>query len=177
MFRRPGSSKKLQKENTELKKMLAESLLKNRVLEAVCEKKKVVSPGHRRAAAQQVVAAGLCSQRVACRLLRLARSTYGYRGRPPTAAEQQLRKRLHELSLAHPRYGYRRIAALLRQEGWPVGKPDGKLTDLRPGESLAISYDEVNGVNIINCIAPGRAQKSSVASSTTQSAVPPQMGY
>ena len=31
--------KELQKENTELKKMLAESLLKNRVLEAVCEKK------------------------------------------------------------------------------------------------------------------------------------------
>ena len=52
------------------------------------------------------------------------------------------------------------------------GKPDGKLTDLRPGESLTISYDEVNGVNIINRIAPGGAQKSSVASST-----PPQMGY
>jgi putative transposase len=31
--------KELQKENSELKKMLAESLLKNRVLEAVCEKK------------------------------------------------------------------------------------------------------------------------------------------
>ena len=28
-----------ERENTELKKMLAESLLKNRVLEAVCEKK------------------------------------------------------------------------------------------------------------------------------------------
>ncbi|MGA9779518.1 MAG: hypothetical protein WBS33_14705 [Verrucomicrobiia bacterium] len=79
-------------------------------------RKKVVSPAHRRAAAQQVVLAGLCSQRVACRFLRLARSTYGYRGRPPTTAEQQLRKRLQELSLEHPRYGYRRIAALLRQE-------------------------------------------------------------
>ena len=31
--------KDLERENTELKKMLAESLLKNRVLEAVCEKK------------------------------------------------------------------------------------------------------------------------------------------
>ena len=80
-------------------------------------RKKVVSPAHRRAAAQQVVAAGLCSQRVACRLLRLARSTYGYQGRAPTTAEQQLRRRLQELSQEHPRYGYRRIAALLRQEG------------------------------------------------------------
>ena len=31
--------KELEGENTELKKMLAESVLKNRVLEAVCEKK------------------------------------------------------------------------------------------------------------------------------------------
>jgi Cu/Ag efflux protein CusF len=52
------------------------------------------------------------------------------------------------------------------------GRPDGKLTDLRPGESLAISYDEVNGVNIVNRIAPGGDQKSSVASSA-----PTQMGY
>ena len=52
------------------------------------------------------------------------------------------------------------------------GRPDGKLTDLRPGESLAISYDEVNGVNIVNRIAPGGDQKSSVASSAST-----QMGY
>jgi putative transposase len=31
--------KELERENTELKKMLADSLLKNRVLEAICEKK------------------------------------------------------------------------------------------------------------------------------------------
>ena len=31
--------RELERENTELKKMLADSLLKNRVLEAVCEKK------------------------------------------------------------------------------------------------------------------------------------------
>ena len=30
--------------------------------------------------------------------------------------------RLAELSLKHPRYGYRRIAKLLRKEGWVVGK-------------------------------------------------------
>jgi transposase InsO family protein len=85
-------------------------------------RKKIVSPAHRRVAARHVVAAGLCSQRLACRFLQLARSTYRYQGRLPTPAEQQLKKRLHELSAAHPRYGYRRIAALLRQEGWRVGK-------------------------------------------------------
>ena len=46
------------------------------------------------------------------------------------------------------------------------GKPDGKLTDLRPGESLMFSYDNINGVNVVNRIAPAQAQKSSVAAST-----------
>ena len=85
-------------------------------------RKKVVSPASRRAYAQEVVKAGLCSQRRVCRYLQLARSTFNYHGRPPTPAEEQLRNRLLALSAEHPRYGYRRIAALLRREGWRVGK-------------------------------------------------------
>ena len=42
------------------------------------------------------------------------------------------------------------------------GKPDGKLTDLRPGESLMFSYDEVNGVNVVNRIAPAERQHDQV---------------
>ena len=45
------------------------------------------------------------------------------------------------------------------------GKPDGKLTDLRPGESLTFNYDDVNGVNVVNRIAPAEARTRSVASS------------
>ncbi len=41
------------------------------------------------------------------------------------------------------------------------GKPDGKLTDLRPGENLTLNYDDVNGVNIVNRIAPAGASSSS----------------
>jgi hypothetical protein len=41
------------------------------------------------------------------------------------------------------------------------GKPDGKLTALRPGESLTFSYDDVNGVNIVNRIAPAGTSSSS----------------
>jgi len=43
------------------------------------------------------------------------------------------------------------------------GQPAGKLTDLRPGESLTFSYDDVNGVNIVNRIAPAGTSSSSVA--------------
>jgi putative transposase len=99
-------------------------------------RKTVVSPAHRRAAAQHVVAAGMCSQRAACQILRLARSTYGYRRRTPTPVEQRLRHRLHEFALKHPRYGYRRIAALLRQEGWRAGKRH--IQRLRRAEGLRV---------------------------------------
>lgn len=85
-------------------------------------RKKVVSPAQRRAYAQEVVNQALCSQRKACQFLQLARSTFNYHGRPPTPAEEQLSQRLLALSAEHPRYGYRRIAALLRREGWRVGQ-------------------------------------------------------
>ena len=57
-----------------------------------------MSPAQRRAFAQTAVKDGLCSRRAACRILRLARSTFSYRGRPPTLAEEQLSQRLLALS-------------------------------------------------------------------------------
>jgi len=99
-------------------------------------RKKVVSPAHRRTLAQEVVNTGLCSQRAACRILGLARSTYGYRGRPATAREELLRQRLLALSAEHPRYGYRRISALLRREGWRAGKR--QIQRLRRDEGLRV---------------------------------------
>ena len=99
-------------------------------------RKKIISPGHRRQLARQVVAEGRCSGRAACRILKVPRATYWYRGRPPTPAEAQLRQRLRELSAQHSRYGYRRIAALLRREGWRVGKR--QVQRLRRAEGLRV---------------------------------------
>jgi ribosomal protein S14 len=45
-------------------------------------RKKAVSPAHRRVVAQELVKNKACSQRAACRILRLARSTFRYRGQP-----------------------------------------------------------------------------------------------
>ena len=97
----------------------------------------MVSPAHRRAAAYAVVKRGLCSGRTACRFLRLARTTFLYRGRPPSSHQQRLAKRLRVLSEAPPRYGYRRIAALLRQEGWVTGKR--QVQRLRRADGLRVS--------------------------------------
>ena len=53
-----------------------------------------------------------------------------------SAKQARLDKRLHVLSEAHPRYGYRRIAALLRQERWNIGKR--QVQRLRPAVELRV---------------------------------------
>lgn len=73
----------------------------------------------RREAVQLLVARGL-SQRQACVLLQLPRSTLGYQARPARNAE--LVTQVHELAQRHPRYGYRRVWALLRRRGQHVKK-------------------------------------------------------
>ena len=61
------------------------------------------------------------SERRACRVLGQARSTQ--RQVPKTKEEEgRLVTRMLELVRRHPRYGYRRIWALLRREGWRVDR-------------------------------------------------------
>jgi putative transposase len=59
------------------------------------------------------------SERHACRLLNLARSTHRYQPHP-NGRNDALRQRLRELAEKRPRFGYRRLHALLRREDWPV---------------------------------------------------------
>ena len=67
----------------------------------------------------RVQAALEVSERRTCRALGLHRS--GVRYEPsPDADESVLVKRTHELATANPRYGYRRVTALLRAEGRAV---------------------------------------------------------
>jgi putative transposase len=58
------------------------------------------------------------SERRACRLLGLDRSSCRYRPRPKL--DEELCARLRELAAQHPRYGYRRLGALLEREGRSV---------------------------------------------------------
>lgn len=43
------------------------------------------------------------------------------------------------------------------------GKPDGHLADLELNDQFVFSYDEIDGVNVVNRIAPAGAQTNSVA--------------
>jgi transposase InsO family protein len=83
-----------------------------------------------------VVFDGVCSGRATCRYLGLGRSTFHYQARPPCERRQQLIVRTHELSALHPRYGYRRIVALLRREGWETSRK--QVQRLRRAEGLRV---------------------------------------
>jgi transposase InsO family protein len=61
------------------------------------------------------------SERRACRVIGQSRSSQRYRAREPDK-DRALRQRLRELSRRYPRYGYRRMWALLQREGWPVNR-------------------------------------------------------
>ncbi len=56
------------------------------------------------------------SERRACRLVGIGRSTLRYCPRPRTV-EARVRQRLRELAAVRPRFGYRRLHVLLRREG------------------------------------------------------------
>ena len=82
----------------------------------------MVSPAQKKQAVEHVIGQGLCSVRRACHYLGLHRSTYRYRPRQPLPQQIQLYQRIVALSWHYPRYGYRRIRALLAQEGWLVSR-------------------------------------------------------
>jgi putative transposase len=61
------------------------------------------------------------SERLACRVVGLGRSSYRYPPRPGDPPDDtEMRRAIRELARAHPRYGYRRVTALLRRCGETV---------------------------------------------------------
>ena len=76
----------------------------------------MVSPASKRRAARYAMQNDLGRIAQVCRALELARSGY-YRVAKGSMESRRRRNRVVRLSREHPRYGYRRITALLRREG------------------------------------------------------------
>ena len=74
------------------------------------------------------------SQRRACKLLGVDRTSYRYEPQPDRNVE--LREKLIELAKQKPRYGYRRLLALLGRHGWRVNHK--RLERLYQEEHLAV---------------------------------------
>ena len=76
-----------------------------------------MSPSRKRVAVHQLQSEFGISERRACRVLDQPRSTQRYESQP-RSDEVSLTKRMRALAKERPRFGYRRIARLLRREGW-----------------------------------------------------------
>lgn len=79
----------------------------------------MISPSRRRQLVDHVLERLDVSERRACRVLKQPRSTQRYACRK-RSDENRLRARVVALASAYGRYGYRRVTALLQQEGWQV---------------------------------------------------------
>ena len=79
----------------------------------------MIAPDSKRQAVRQAIETLDVSERRACQVIGQPRSTQRYDKQVPKD-EELLRQRIIELASAYGRYGYRRITALLRNEGWIV---------------------------------------------------------
>ena len=78
-----------------------------------------MSPSRRRAAVSYLMRRHKVSERRACRLLDQHRSSNRYVPEPGDF-ETRLVEAINKIAEAHPRYGYRRVHALLVADGWAV---------------------------------------------------------
>src|SRR5262249_14947785 len=100
---------------------------------------KLLSPARRRACIEQVRAQLHVSERRACAALGQHRSTQRKvpRGR---ADEERLTADIIELARQYGRYGYRKIAALLRQAGWTIN--DKRVERIWQREGLKVPHKQ-----------------------------------
>ena len=96
----------------------------------------MVSPSAKRRAIKAVIETGLGTTAQACRALGLARSSY-YRNHAMSTAKRKLHGQIVKLSQAHPRFGYRRVTALLRREGHEINAK--RVQRVRRKEGLQVS--------------------------------------
>lgn len=108
--------KKLEDENQRLKQLVADQALDIQMLGAR-RGGKLVSPSRRRAAVEELQRKFPASERRACKTIGQARSSQRYQAKP-RSDEPRLLQRLMHLVRRRPRFGYRRIAALLRADGF-----------------------------------------------------------
>ena len=103
--------RELERENARLKRIVADKELEIDALKEIARREAVLQHADRLA----------LSERRACRVTGQHRSTQRRlpaRGR----GDDALRTELHAFSRAHPRWGYRRAWATLREEGWTVNR-------------------------------------------------------
>ncbi|NIP52148.1 MAG: IS3 family transposase [Phycisphaerae bacterium] len=110
--------KELEKENQRLRKAVSDLTLDKLILQEAA-KGKLLSPERRRACVKAVQERLSVSERRACKVLGQYRSVQRHQSKPRDD-EALLTQAVILLATKYGRYGYRRITALLKQDGWRV---------------------------------------------------------
>ncbi|MBD8901007.1 IS3 family transposase [Methylobacterium bullatum] len=110
--------KSLETENQRLCRAISDLTLEKLILKEAAGGK-LLSPARRRACVDYVIAEHGVSERFACRVLGQHRSTQR-KSAVVIEDEAALTSAIVALALQYGRYGYRRITALLRRDGWTV---------------------------------------------------------
>jgi putative transposase len=95
----------------------------------------MVSPSAKRRAVRMSVEGELGSVAQACRAIGLDRGSY-YRIGKESVESRRLRKEIVSISRKKPRYGYRRITAVLKRDGWEVNAK--RVQRIRRQEGLGV---------------------------------------
>ncbi|CAJ1582504.1 IS3 family transposase [[Mycobacterium] wendilense] len=109
--------KELREQNARLKRLLAEAELEKDALREVA-KGKILSPAAKRRAVDMLKATLSMSERLACKAVGLARSTYRRLplAQTPADPDAELRAWLRSYATKHPCHGFRRAWAALRYD-------------------------------------------------------------
>ncbi|WP_425375062.1 IS3 family transposase [Methylobacterium brachiatum] len=110
--------KSLETENQRLRRAISDLTLEKLILKEAASGK-LLSPARRRACVDYVMAEHGVSERFACRVLGQHRSTQR-KCAVVVEDEAALTTAIVALALQYGRYGYRRITALLRRDGWTI---------------------------------------------------------
>ncbi len=106
--------RQLREENSCLKRPVADLTLDKQILSDI--EKKALKPARRRELVGWIHDTYDTSMRRACELAQFSRAGWY---RKSTARDQTpLRRRIKEIALSRPRFGYQRIHVMLRSEGW-----------------------------------------------------------
>jgi putative transposase len=96
----------------------------------------MVSPSSKRRAVKLAIEMGAGTTAQVCRALGLARSSY-YRPSAQSEESRQTHEEIVQLSQDHPRYGYRRVTAVLRRQGHEINAK--RVQRVRRKEGLQVS--------------------------------------
>jgi putative transposase len=118
----------------------------------------MVGPSTKRRAVKAVVEAGVGTTAEACRALGLARSSYP-RNHALSTGKRQMREQIVKLSQEPPRYGYRRVTALLRREGHEINAQRVQRVRRQAGQQVSRKQREMRRLGL----SPAERQRANHA--------------